>query len=46
MVASENLGLQRLGEERLRGDAESIGGSDADAAVTNVQRECAGMRHR
>ena len=33
-------------EERLRGDAESIGDGDADAAIANVQRECAGMRHR
>ena len=32
-------------KERLRGDAESIGDGDADATVTNVKRERAGMRH-
>jgi len=31
-------------EERLRDDAKSIGDGDADAAVANIQRECAGMR--
>ena len=33
-------------KERLRGDAESIGDGDADAAIANVQRECAGMCHK
>jgi len=34
------------GEERLGGEAEGIGDGDADAAVTDVERERAGMGRR
>ena len=33
------------GEERLRGEAEGVGDGEADAAVADVEREGAGMRH-
>ena len=33
------------GEERLRGEAEWVGDGETNAAVADVQRECAGMGH-
>ena len=33
------------GEERLRGEAKGVGDGETDAAVTDVERESAGMGH-
>src|ERR1700722_593950 len=43
-ICARGSAMQR--KKRLRGDPERIGDGDADAAVANVERECAGMGHR